>query len=456
MKSYLPALAGVLAVVVVLVTGSAIGSQPLRSASKASVAQPGDVDCDSDIDTADVLWILKYLAELEPFAECIEEAGDTTCDGRIDAEDGLRILNVIATLLGQAALNCPMEGGYELATLHPGGFVRAVHFAVIPGSETKGILATQKEARLYIIDFTDPESVDVFGDLSDRAGGGTELEGLLNFAFSPSFANDHLIYVYYTRGYPEPAVLSSFEVIDNRMDAQSETVILEVPSLSGYNYGGNVEFDSEGSLYLSIGDGGGSAGDAQDTNSILGSVVRLRTAGPTAHPHPNNPFIDEDGADEIFAYGFRNPWRMSIDTLTDDVYLGDVGELAWEEINAVRAGGNYGWDVVEGNQCVVPGCDLSKFDQPLYTYPHFGEFTSITGGHVYRGQALPELYGWYLYAEFYQGQILAINPQSTLGPVLLVDTEFLFPSFSRLPNGEIAIIGFDGAVYQLARTGAEQ
>lgn len=305
---------------------------------------------------------------------------------------------------------------------------------------------------MYKVSLTGASEPVIFGDLSDRVGVMTFFEGLLHFAFSPTFEDDGFVYVYYTRGTPEPAILSRFSVKDGAMDMASEDVIFEVEAPTGNHYGGSIEFDSEGLLYLAIGYGG-VFGSAQDTSNALGTVIRLDVSTSPPMAADGNPFIGEEGLDEIFAFGFRNPWRMSIDRETDEIWLGDVGEVSWEEINRVESGLNYGWDDTEGYECFVAGCDPTLSTPPYYVYAHslIGDTTSITGGHVYRGEALPELDGWYIYSDFFQGDIFAINTDVSPNPILLVATDLLVVSFAVLPDGETAYVGFDGSVHQIVR-----
>ena len=181
----------------------------------------------------------------------------------------------------------------------------------------------------------------VYGDLSGYVGGGGSEEGLLSATFSPDFANDRRIYVYYTQGAPSPTVLSRFQVPGDTIDTGNETRILEVPDFASNHNGGRVLFGPDGYLYLSLGDGGG-GGDPQESGqnieSLLGKMLRIKVTGEDRYSvPPDNPFVGAGGLDEIWAYGLRNPWRYSFDRATGDLWLGDVGQGSFEEVDLDRA-----------------------------------------------------------------------------------------------------------------------
>jgi len=428
---------------------------PTGSVHAVTPAVPdGDANCNLEVDAVDALAILRFRAGLSPDPFCLP-AAEVDCASEISSVDALKVLRYSAGLLGDTPVGrCPEPGTYDLTEVYGGGFDKVVHFAMVPGSADEGVLATQKEARLYRVSLSDAFPPVIFADLSDRVGGGTQLEGLLSFAFSPRFEQDRRIYVYYSRGIPEPSVLSRFPVVDGIVDTANETVILEIPQYSGYNMGGHIAFDETGDLYLSVGDAGGPTGKAQDSAQLNGKVLRLRVEGEDTYSIPSdNPFVGTDGRDEIFALGFRNPWRMSVDQRTGRIWLGDVGEATWEEVNEIKAGRNYGWDTVEGDQCwVVIDCDPSQFEPPRAIFQHEAEFTSVTGGFVYRRTASSELWGWYVYASFYSGDIWALNTNSNDPPILLDRFPgMLISSFAELPNGDVAMVNFDGRLFVLER-----
>jgi glucose/arabinose dehydrogenase len=230
----------------------------------------------------------------------------------------------------------------------------------------------------------------------------------------------------------------------------------EVKFQSNHN-GGSIRFGQDGNLYLSVGDGGG-GGDpsetGQDNTDLLGSVLRLNVTGEPTYAVPgDNPFAGggDPGNDLVWAYGLRNPWRMSVDSDTGGIWLGDVGQGSREEVDQIVAGGNYGWDCKEGlSDYEIDGCpDDSAFVAPRATYGHGGGNQAVTGGYVYRGSDMPELDGWYIYADAYSGRFWAVNTVDTNAPVQLLDTiEFIY-SFAELADGELLVLTLSG-IYRLA------
>jgi glucose/arabinose dehydrogenase len=324
---------------------------------------------------------------------------------------------------------------------------------MVPGSSDEAFAITQHDADIWRVSISGAHSPVLAGDLSGYVGGGSNEEGLLSLAFSPNFASDGRLYVYYTRGAPSPTVLARFQVAGGNVDTANQTVILQVPDFAANHNGGRIVFGHDGMLYLSTGDGGG-GGDpnemGQDITALLGKVLRLNVTGQQTYSFPpDNPFVGTDGLDEIWAYGFRNPWRISVDRLTGDLWVGDVGQNAWEEVGTVVRGGNHGWDCYEGFAVYeASGCPSGGFVQPRAVYSHAGGRCSVTGGYVYRGGAIPSLDGWYVYGDFCSGDIWAVNPGGG-DPVLLQDTSTSISSFAELPGGELAVLTFDRTVYRL-------
>ncbi len=340
-------------------------------------------------------------------------------------------------------------------------FSRIVDFAIIPGTNnTEAIVVAQKDERILRVSLTGAFAPTVYGDLSGYVGGGGNEEGLLSAAFSPDFASDGRIYVYYTQDGSGglPTVLSRFQVNVNAMDTNNETRILEVPDFASNHNGGRILFGPDGYLYLSTGDGGG-GGDpqesGQDINSLRGKVLRLRVSGENTYGiPPDNPFVGTAGADEIFAYGFRNPWRYSFDRATGALWLGDVGQGSFEEVDLVVKGGNYGWDCYEGfAQYEAAGCPGEGFQPPRAVYgTHDGGSCAVTGGYVYRGSALPDLAGRYVFADYCSGLIWTLDSGDTNAqPVLLLDSEEQISSFYELPDGELLVLTFSNTIFKLGR-----
>ncbi len=488
---------------------TAVAAVQFSTGSSAAGIQ-GDVDCDDDADSVDALFDLRYVAQIEPFADCVEAAGDTDCSGDIESADALRILRHAAGMPAlPAPAGCPRvgepldatdtpsatpgptptlytpfppftvtptptatptpvptvtatpePGGYALAHVMPDAdFERMVDFTTIPGANGEAIVVLQKADQIWRVSLTGAFAPTLYGDLSTYVGGDGDEEGLLSAAFSPDFGTDGRIYVYYTRGGDSdlPTTLARFPVVGNLMDTSQKTVVLEVPDFASNHNGGKIAFGPDGYLYLSTGDGGG-GGDpqesGQDKDSLRGKVLRIDVTGQTTYAVPaDNPFVGAAGRDEIWAYGLRNPWRMSFDRVTGDLWLGDVGQGDWEEVDRIVKGGNYGWDCYEGFVEYEPdGCPSSGFESPRAVYDH-NDGLAVTGGYVYRGSDLPELYGWYAYGDAYSGKIWAVDgtPGATSAPVLLLDSDAFISSFAELPDGELLIITFDNAIYELQR-----
>jgi glucose/arabinose dehydrogenase len=242
---------------------------------------------------------------------------------------------------------------------------RPVDLVMIPGSNDQAVVVMQSDETVYLVSLSNAFPPQLYGDLKAYVEGTGVEQGLLSLAFSPNFGVDQRVYVYYTQDSAagEPTVLSRFQVVAAQMVTAgpgAETRILEVPDNYATHNGGKIIFGDDGYLYLSIGDGGrpvGGKGDidehAQNIDDLRGKILRLNVTGQATYSIPgDNPFVGAAGADEIWAYGFRNPWRMSEDRLTKEIWLGDAGEANWEEVDKVVKGGNFGWD------CYGGGCPV--------------------------------------------------------------------------------------------------
>lgn len=296
-----------------------------------------------------------------------------------------------------------------------------------------------------------------------RARTVTELErGLLSLALDPDFARNGYVYAFYSFA-DKTNRLARFGTTGQgatfAFDAASELTILEVAKRYRRHNGGSLAFGADGMLRLSVGDGdpSGDLADAQDRSILPGSIVRIDVRGATAEsPYripPDNPFVGEEGVrPEIWAYGFRNPWRMSIDRETGLVWTGDVGENKREEINVVRAGGNHGWAFTEGSDCRRPGtCDPGRFVAPVQEYGRAWG-CAVVGGHVYRGETFPALRGWYLYSDYCSRLIWALDAgaaasggavEAALLDVGGYDLPSTIAAFAEDSRGELYAISFD-------------
>jgi glucose/arabinose dehydrogenase len=280
------------------------------------------------------------------------------------------------------------------------------------------IAAPKGDDRLFIVDsdgrvFIHADGVidpTPFLDIRSRVESSAGEQGLLGLVFAPDYAESGEFYVSYTAEPDGRSRISEFSVSENDpnlADPASEQILVSVAQPATNHNGGDLAFDADGHLLASLGDGGG-GGDpwenGQDTTTILGSIIRISRDG---EPAPGNPFIDAPGDDRIWAYGLRNPWRIDVDEATGDVWIGDVGQNAWEEVDRIPAGVgglNFGWDLREGDHCHEPAtnCGSAGLTPPVLEYAHGSDpcSGSITGGVMYRGNAIPHLRGHYFYADF--------------------------------------------------------
>jgi glucose/arabinose dehydrogenase len=309
------------------------------------------------------------------------------------------------------------------------------------GDGTNRIFVVEQAGRIKVFPNTSgATTAKMYLDIADSVRSGGEL-GLLGLAFHPDYGTNGYFYVNYTRGTLGAgnlrSVISRFQVSATNPDSAvraSQQVLFEFLQPYENHNGGQMAFGPDGFLYISLGDGG-SGGDPQNNGqkltTLLGKLLRVdvdTTEGSLPYAIPaDNPFAGNASGyrEEIFAYGLRNPWRFSFDPVSGRLWCGDVGQNAWEEIDTVVNGGNYGWRITEGNNCYNPsvGCNTSGLRFPVYTYSH-DSGCSITGGYVYRGSRAPSLYGTYIYTDFCQGDIYSLDI-SGAGPA---DNRFVLAS----------------------------
>jgi glucose/arabinose dehydrogenase len=265
---------------------------------------------------------------------------------------------------------------------------------------------------------------DPFLNIGDRITSGGE-RGLLGLAFHPSFPDDPRLFVNYT-DLQGDTVVSSFDVPSpnaDRADPNSESVVLRFDQPFPNHNGGALAFGPDGFLYISSGDGGSGGdpnGNGQRLDTLLGKILRVDVDGDDIDGRyaipPDNPFVeDADASPEIWHYGLRNPWRMSFDRATGDLWIGDVGQGSWEEVDVARAGRaglNFGWNRMEGFECFEPpDCDPTQYTAPVVAYGHdLG--CSVIGGVVYRGTSQPLLTGGYVYSDYCGGNLWLLDPTS--------------------------------------------
>ncbi len=299
-----------------------------------------------------------------------------------------------------------------------------------------------------------------FLDISNQTNTSSGELGLLGLAFHPQFAGNGFFYVYYTPS-PQMAVLSRFKVSGTNPDVAdpgSEAILLSISQPYTNHNGGQLAFGPDGFLYIASGDGGSGGdpqGNAQNLNSLLGKILRIdvnQAENGMEYGIPvDNPFSSEAGArPEIYAFGLRNPWRMSFDTQTGMLWAGDVGQGEYEEIDIIEAGGNYGWNIFEGNSCFSgTNCDLGGLTPPVYEYNHSQGDKSVTGGFVYRANGVPFLKGYYVYGDFISGRVWALETGTSQPEnILLQETGLSISSFGTDAQGELYLCSFSGSIYR--------
>ncbi len=331
------------------------------------------------------------------------------------------------------------------------------------GDGSNRIFVAAQIGRIYVFD-NDPAATlaRVFLDIRDRVQPFPEddEEGLLGFAMHPNFKKNGHLFIYYTSSKEaRVSYLSRFtrsRKDPSRADPESELVLMRIPQPFANHNGGPMVFGNDGYLYMGLGDGGGRndpIGHGQNPATIMGTILRIdvdkKSTGKNYSIPKDNPFAgQEEIAPEVYAYGTRNPWRMSVDRPTGAIWFADVGQDLWEEINLVQRGANYGWSGREGNYPFgnKAASSLSPALDPVWEYDHqVGK--SITGGHVYRGSALPELVGAYLYADYITGKIWALKYDLKNGKVA---------SNLAISDGGIPVLSFgmdeQGEVYYTVQT----
>ncbi len=338
---------------------------------------------------------------------------------------------------------------------------RPVFVTSVPDSSGRMAVVEQDGTVFMLPDGRQSTEAITFLDISDQVRRQGNEEGLLGLAFHPDYAANGRFFVYYSASSPRRSVLSRFEVSGdpNRADSESERVLLEVEQPFSNHNGGMIAFGPEGLLYVALGDGGlggDPRGNGQNVATLLGSLLRIDVdtqAEGLGYAIPErNPFLGAGARAEIWAYGLRNPWRFSFDRETGDLWLADVGRGDREEIDLVRRGGNYGWTVMEGSECFEPArnCRRDGLELPVWEYDH-SLGCSVTGGYVYRGQAIPWLQGAYVYGDFCSGFIwgLRYDGNEVTQQALLLDSGLNVSSFGEDEDGELYVTAFDGGVYRI-------
>jgi glucose/arabinose dehydrogenase len=391
--------------------------------------------------------------------------------GRTNSNSGLPVVQDTAT-----ALVPPTEAPTEAPTPEPtanppASFPDPAGYAwnLIVDGFSRPLLATNAgdgSGRLFVLEQNGAIRIvqdgsilsEPFLDITSQVGSGSNEQGLLGLAFHPDYEQNGFFYINYT-DLNGDTVISRFQVSAdaNVTDPATEKILLQVDQPFPNHNGGNLEFGPDGYLYAGLGDGG-SAGDpqgnGQSLETFLGKLLRVDVNSGDPYGIPaDNPFANGGGLPEIWAYGLRNPWRFSFDRATGDLYIADVGQGQWEEVDFLPAGSsggaNFGWSLMEGTHS-FEGAASEGLIAPVTEYEH-GNRCSVTGGYVYRGQALPSWQGIYIYGDYCSGEILGLvhNADGSWENRMLVDTGFLITSFGLDEAGEIYVIDRNGGLYQL-------
>ena len=363
------------------------------------------------------------------------------------------------------------EFTYDVEEAFPGlTFNNAVDLQTA-GDRTGRLFVVEQAGVIRVFDPANPTGSQVFMDISARVASGGE-RGLLSLVFDPDFTSNRFFYVYYTPRSGTVAQLSRFSANPGKATGNpgSEKFVLSVNQPAVNHNGGQIIFDNHGYLLLSLGDGGG-GGDpddnGQDLTTLLGAVLRIDVNTLPYTIPSSNPFVGAGSGtrEEIYAYGLRNPWRMSFDPVTQRIWVGDVGQGRYEEVNVITYGGNYGWDCREGAHVydadgTDPGTRSSAcltatgLIDPVWEYGRT-QGSVVTGGYVDRGPTLTSLVGKYLCADHGSGRIWAVTYDGISGTAEeLIDTALRISSFGVGEDGEVYFLHRDirGGVYRITQT----
>jgi len=343
----------------------------------------------------------------------------------------IALQTVVSGLRSPLDIETPRDGTGRLFVLEQGGTIRIIQNGILLGAP--------------------------FLNVTSIIESGGE-KGLLGLAFHPAYAQNGRFFIDYTRRVSGQlqTVIAEYHVSStdpNKADPSSGTEVLVQDQPFDNHNGGQLAFGSDKMLYIAFGDGGSSGdpfGNGQDLGTLLGKILRIDidSGSPYVIP-PDNPFVNNpDAKGEIWAYGFRNPWKFSFDRGSGRLYVGDVGQDKFEEVDIVNKGGNYGWNVMEGFHCFQPaqGCDMSGKMLPISEYSH-SEGEAIIGGFVYHGSALPALRGVYIFGDYISGRIWALRRNSNgWHRSLLLSTGRFLSAFGQDTAGEMYVLDYNNGV----------
>ena len=347
------------------------------------------------------------------------------------------------------------DSGVELDIAFPEIEVGNLIYLTTANDESGRIFVATREGIIFYIE-EDSNNTSLFIDIREKIDQElTGERGLLGFTFDQNYIDNGYFYIYYI-DFDGNSVISRFKDTKNIESIfNTELKIFQIDQPYSNHNGGSILIGPDGYLYIALGDGG-SGGDpflnGQNGNTLLGSILRIdvsKSSEDNRYQIPNdNPFIDNDNfKDEIWAYGLRNPWRMSFDMKTGELFVGDVGQDNFEEINIIEKGGNYGWNIMEGNSCFNNEiCNKDNLIMPIIEYSH-SEGCSVTGGYVYHGR-IEGLKNKYIFSDFCSGNIWTIDlSNNEYEKERLLKGPFQISSLGQDENGEVYILSFDGRIY---------
>jgi glucose/arabinose dehydrogenase len=434
------------------------GAMGLAVAAPVAAQVCGDADRNGTVSVTDGVRALRAAAGLAD--SCEAALCDLDGDGALTVRDGVNVLRLAAELPAFTA--CPLVPALVLTPI-ASGLTAPLFVSGAPGQSGR-LFVVEQPGRIVIVD-DGTVLTRAFLDVTALTTKGGE-QGLLGLAFHPDYANNRRFYVYYTNGDGDPVIAEYLRSSGDPTVAEptATRVLRTIEHPFGNHNGGMLAFGPDGFLYAASGDGGGGGdpnGNGQNRQSKLGKILRLDVDSDV--PPPGNLA----GADpDVWDFGLRNPFRLSFDRATGDLYIGDVGQGLFEEVDVEprgQGGKNYGWDVTEGFECFEPqsGCDTTGITFPAVAYAHqnggAADDCSVIGGYVYRGTAIPALVGRYLYGDICSGRVRSFvwNGSAAVSAVELTTalasntTVDALASFGEDLNGELYVADLSGTVFRI-------
>ncbi len=358
----------------------------------------------------------------------------------------------------QAPRSASPDGSQYTLAQYIGGYTRPL-FITHAGDGTNRMFVVEQGGRIYVLEGGQQQATP-FLDVSALVSTSANERGLLGLAFHPDYASNGIFFVNYTDRAGDTSVARYHISADpNAADPNSAQIILHIDQPYENHNGGDIAFGPDGYLYVGMGDGG-SAGDpernGQNPASLLGKILRLDVNVPQPYgiPADNPSATNPDIAPEVWALGIRNPWRFSFDRLTGDLYIGDVGQNQWEEVDFQAAGTdggiNFGWNIMEGSHRYSGEPVIEGLTDPIAEYSH-AEGCAITGGYVYRGAALPELQGVYFFGDYCTGTIWATyrDDNGEWQTNRFLESGQIISSFGEDESGELYVVNHGGNIWKL-------